>query len=100
LAVVGMKNLYWKFTSFHINGQVDPAGVDLKSFLEYVAKTYGADHMVWGSDMGNVALDLEGHYKMTQRTVDATAGLSLAERKAMFFDTADKVFVAGGTGRG
>ena len=100
LAAVGMKNLYWKFTSFHINGQVDPAKVDLKAFLEYVAKTYGADHMVWGSDMGNVALTLDEHYAMTQRTIDATAGLSLAQRKAMFFDTADKVFVAGGTGRG
>lgn len=99
MAVVGMKNLYWKFTSFHINGQVDPAKVDLKAFLEHVEKTYGADHMVWGSDMGNVALDLEGHYAMTQRTVDATAGLPLAKRKAMFFDTADKVFVAGGTGK-
>lgn len=100
LAVVGMKNLYWKFTSFHINGQVDPAKVDLKSFLEYVEKTYGADHMVWGSDMGNVGLTRDGHFAMTQRTVDATAGLSLAKRRAMFHDTADKVFVPGGTGQG
>jgi L-fuconolactonase len=98
-AVVGMKNLYWKFTSFHINGQIDRARVDLKAFLEHVEKKYGADHMVWGSDMGNVALTLEEHYAMTQRTIDATAGLPLAKRKAMFFDTANKVFVAGGTGR-
>jgi len=99
LAVVGMKNLYWKLTSFHLTTRIDPAKADLKAFIDYVAKLYGTDHMVWGSDLGNTPGTLDEHFALAQRQVDATAHMSLANRKAMFFDTAQKVFVPGGAKR-
>jgi predicted TIM-barrel fold metal-dependent hydrolase len=99
LAVVGQKNLYWKLTSFHLTTRIDAAKADLKGFVDYVAKLYGTDHMVWGSDLGNTPGTLDEHFALLQRMLDATAHMKNADRKALFFDTAEKVFVAGGTGK-
>jgi L-fuconolactonase len=99
LDVVGMKNLYWKLTSFHLTTRIDPAKADLKGFIDYVARLYGTDHMVWGSDIGNTPGTLDEHYALLQRQVDATAHMPMAKRKEMFYDTAVKVFVPGGTRR-
>jgi L-fuconolactonase len=99
LAVVGQKNLYWKLTSFHLTTRIDTAKADLKGFVDYVAKLYGADHMVWGSDIGNTPGTMDEHFVLLQRMLDATAHMKAADRKALFYDTAEKVFVAGGTGK-
>jgi L-fuconolactonase len=99
LAVVGLKNLYWKLTSFHLTTRIDAAKADLKGFVDYVAKLYGPDHMVWGSDLGNTPGTMDEHYALLQRQLDATAHMKAADRKAMFHDTAVKVFVPGGTGK-
>jgi predicted TIM-barrel fold metal-dependent hydrolase len=99
LAVVGLKNLYWKLTSFHLTTRIDTAKADLKGFVDYVAKLYGPDHMVWGSDLGNTPGTMDEHYALLQRQLDATAHMKAADRKAMFYDTAVKVFVPGGTGK-
>ena len=95
LDVVGMDNLYWKLTSFHLTTQTD-----LRGFIDYVAGLYGTDHMMWGSDIGNTPGTLDDHYALLQRQVDATDHLSLADRRQMFFETAQQVFVPGGTDRG
>jgi len=99
LAVVGQKNLYWKLTSFHLTTRIDTAKADLKGFIDYVAKLYGPDHMVWGSDIGNTPGTLDQHFALLQRTLDATAHMSNTDRRAFFYDTATKVFVPGGTGK-
>ncbi len=99
LAVAGQKNLYWKLTSFHLTTRLDPAKADLKGFFDYVAKLYGTDHMVWGSDIGNTPGTIDAHLALLQRQVDATAHWSASDRKAFFHDTARKVFVPGGTGK-
>jgi hypothetical protein len=55
--------------------------------------------MVWGSDLGNTPGTMDEHYALLQRQLDATAHMKAADRKAMFYDTAVKVFVPGGTGK-
>jgi L-fuconolactonase len=98
LAVVGQRNLYWKLTSFHLTTRLDTAKADLKGFVDYVAKLYGPDHMMWGSDIGNTPGTLDQHFALLQRMLDATAHMKDADRRAIFFDTANRVFVPGGTG--
>jgi L-fuconolactonase len=98
LAVVGRRNLYWKLTSFHLTTRLDTAKADLKGFVDYVAKLYGPDHMMWGSDIGNTPGTIDQHVALLQRMLDATAHMKDGDRRAIFFDTANKVFVPGGTG--
>lgn len=54
--------------------------------------------MLGGSDIGNTPGTLDQHYALLQRMVDATAHMKDEDRRAIFFDTANKVFVPGGTG--
>ena len=97
MAVKGMPNLYWKLTSFHHVNMIKGAGLELKDFFDYVKDLYGADRMMWGSDMGNTPGTMAEHYAMLQEAIDATAHWSYADRKAFFFDTAYRCFVPGGT---
>ncbi len=98
LAVMGQRNLYWKLTSYHLTTRLDPAKADLKGFVDYVAKLYGSDRMMWGSDIGNTPGTIDRHLALLQRMLDATAHMKDADRRAIFFDTANTVFVPGGTG--
>lgn len=99
LAITPHRNLYWKLTSFHLTTRIDTAKADLKGFVDYVAGLYGPDRMVWGSDIGNTPGTIDEHCALLQRMLDATAHMSQADRKAIFYDTADKLFVPGGTGK-
>jgi predicted TIM-barrel fold metal-dependent hydrolase len=58
-----------------------------------MVKVFGADHLCWGSDHGNVEVDDVAYVK---RFVDAAGGLSSKDRSAFFYDTAKSVFVPGG----
>ena len=98
LAAAGQRNLYWKLSSYHLTTRLDPAKADLKGFVDYVAKLYGSNHMMWGSDIGNTPGTIDQHLALLQRTLDATAHTKDADRRAIFFDTANTVFVPGGAG--
>jgi predicted TIM-barrel fold metal-dependent hydrolase len=97
------RNVYYKVTSFLVSEMeagAKTAGkpmVELKPFLEHMVHTFGADHLCWGSDYGNVEVD---DVLYVQRMRDAAAGLSAKERSAFFYDTARAVFVPGGRGKG
>jgi predicted TIM-barrel fold metal-dependent hydrolase len=101
LALAAHKNVYGKFTSFLISEMeagARAAGkpmVGLKPFLHHMAGVYGADHLVWGSDHGNVEVDDVAY---VQRALDAADGLKLSEKKAFFYDTANSIFIPGGRG--
>jgi L-fuconolactonase len=94
LALAQRKNVYYKYTTLLIE-QVHETKVPLKDFVNHMVKVYGADHMVWGTDIGNSEVDLTEY---TRHALDSTDGLKLAQRKAIFYDTAKKVFVPGGRG--
>ena len=94
LALAKRKNVYYKFTTLLMD-MLDEAKVPNKDFLSYAVGVYGADHFVWGSDVGNS----EGEYStFVQRAMNAAAGLSPMQQKALFHDTAVNVFIPGGRG--
>ncbi len=101
-ALADHKNVYYKLTNFLVSEMeagakaADKPMVALKPFLEYMVSVYGADHLCWGSDYGNVEVD---DVQYTRNMIDAASGLSARERSAFFYDTAKAVFVPGGRGR-
>jgi L-fuconolactonase len=100
--VAKRKNVYYKFTSFllsEMEGYAKTANkpmVELKPFIEYMVKTFGADHLCWGSDHGNVEVDDVAYVK---RFRDACSGLSAKDRASFYSGTAKAVFVPGGRGK-
>ena len=94
LALAKRKNVYYKYTTLLIE-QVRDAKVSLTDFVSHMVSVYGADHMVWGSDMGNSEVDLVQYVKYA---LDSTASLPLSQQKDLFYNTASKVFIAGGRG--
>jgi hypothetical protein len=51
--------------------------------------------MIWGSDIGNSEVD---DLEYVQHALDSAMGLSLADQRAIFYDTAMRLFVPGGRG--
>jgi L-fuconolactonase len=94
LGLAGHANVYYKYTTLLIE-QLRAARVDLENFMHHMVGVYGADHIVWGTDVGNSEVDLTEYIK---HALDSTASLKLAQRKSIFYDTAAKVFVPGGRG--
>jgi predicted TIM-barrel fold metal-dependent hydrolase len=94
LALAAHKNVFYKYTTFLID-QLKAGGVPANDFLNYAVGVYGADHFVWGSDVGNTKGDYADFVKVA---LDSAATLSLAQRKAIFHDTAARLFVPGGRG--
>ena len=94
LALAGIPNVFYKYTSWLII-PLQGAGVNLNDFVEFAVNHYGADHMVWGTDIGNTPGDL---VEYTQIALRSAQGLSQEQQKAMFWDTAERIFVPGGRG--
>jgi predicted TIM-barrel fold metal-dependent hydrolase len=95
LALAAHRNVYYKYTTLLIQ-RLQAAAVPANDFLQYVVDVYGADRLVWGSDVGNSEgdfLTFVGH------ALESANDLSLAQQKAIFYDTAKTVFIPGGRGR-
>jgi len=89
------KNVFFKFTSINLD-ICRESGVPATQVLRRAVDLYGADRVMWGSDIGTSS----GTYKdMVQRMVDASVLLSPAERQAVFHDTGRRVFIKGGSKR-
>jgi L-fuconolactonase len=95
LALAAHKNVYYKYTTLLIE-RMQAAAVPANDFLHYVVGVYGADHLVWGSDVGNS----EGDFlTFVHHALESASGLPLAQQQAIFYDTAKSVFIPGGRGR-
>ena len=94
LALAEIENINYKYTSFLIEMLLSD-NTPLKEFCEYSIATFGADHMIWGSDIGNVEVD---DLEFVQHALDSAAGLTSAEKRALFYDTATRLFIPGGRG--
>ena len=94
LELADHKNIYFKYTTFLIEMLLADK-TPLKELLEYTVGVYGADHMIWGSDIGNSEVD---DLEFVQHALDSAKGLPLEQQKALFYDTAKALFIPGGKG--
>jgi predicted TIM-barrel fold metal-dependent hydrolase len=94
LALASHPNVYYKYTNFLIE-LLHGGRVSERDFLDYAVSIYGADHMIWGSDIGNT----DGRYSDLVRIALASASrLTIEQKQALFYDTAKGLFIPGGRG--
>jgi predicted TIM-barrel fold metal-dependent hydrolase len=86
-------NISFKFTSINLD-ICREAGIPAEKVLRRAVDLYGADHVMWGSDIGTSS----GTYReMVARFLEAAVLLTPAELRAVGHDTGRRVFVKGGT---
>lgn len=93
VALARHRNVYYKYTTLLIE-QLNAARVATGPFLQHMVRTYGADRMVWGSDVGNTPGTMRSFVDMA---LASAASLSRKQQRALFHDTARRIFVPGGT---
>jgi L-fuconolactonase len=90
--LAGRENIFLKFTSINLD-ICREAGIPADGVLRRAVDMFGADHLMWGSDIGTSS----GTYKdMVQRMLDAAVLLRPEEQRAVLHDTGKHVFVKGG----
>jgi predicted TIM-barrel fold metal-dependent hydrolase len=90
--LAGVPNLFFKFTSINLD-VLRESGVDTAAFLRRAVDIFGADRIMWGSDIGTSS----GTYKdMVERMIDAARLLTPEEQRAVYSETGRRVFVSGG----
>lgn len=92
LALQQHKNIYYKFTTLNLD-RLKEAKLPAVDFLRHAVDVYSADHMLWGSDVGN---STEPYAEMVDQVIAATAKLSMDEKRQLLHDTGRKLFVRGG----
>ncbi|MFV3075346.1 amidohydrolase family protein [Niveispirillum fermenti] len=93
-ALVAMReyrNVYYKLTTINFR-MFDKAGVDHAAFVRRAVDIMGADHVMWGSDVGNT---LETYADMVAQAREAAALLNAKERRLFLHDTACGLFQRG-----
>lgn len=91
-ALIAHRNIYFKFTTVNLEA-LRLVQVSARDALRHYVSVFGAERLLWGSDIGNSA----GSYaQMVNRIVQATAAVGKRERRQLLHDTAEAVFVAGG----
>jgi len=87
-ALAARDNVYVKWTCINMDvAYVN--GVDSAKLLRAVVDFFGADKVMWGSDIGTSS----GTYKeMVQRGIDSTSLLTEEERAKVLHDTGRRVF--------
>jgi len=92
VTLVPERNVFFKFTSINLD-LCHAAGASPQKLLRRAVDLYGADRVMWGSDIGTSS----GTYaSMVQRLLDASALLTPDEQRAVWHDTGRRVFVSGG----
>ena len=81
-------NIYVKWTSLMMD-VIREQGISVEQVLRRAVDFYGADKVMWGSDIGTSS----GTYKeMVQRAIDSTALLNDEESRKVLHDTGRRVF--------
>ncbi len=90
--LIGHPSIFQKFTSINLD-ILRENGVDTAKFLRRAVDMYGARQLMWGSDIGTS----HGTYKdMVARLKQASTLLNDDERRAVWSETGQRVFVRGG----
>ncbi|ALR23100.1 hypothetical protein ATN00_21705 (plasmid) [Sphingobium baderi] len=88
LALSRHPNVFYKFTTINMD-RLQDREISPAAFLRHAVDSIGADHIMWGSDMGNTP----GTYaQMVGRAVDAARLLGPLERRAVLYDTGYDIF--------
>ena len=94
--LAGRPNLYFKFTSINLD-ICEATGQPANRLLRLAVDLFGADRLMWGSDIGTSS----GTYQdMVQRMLKASDLLTPAEQCAVWHDTGHRVFAKGGPAAG
>jgi len=88
LALREFRNVYLKVTSINFR-RFEDAGVDAARFVALAAERFGADRLMWGSDIGNTG---ETYARMAERARAAAERLSAADRRKFLCDTGRRLF--------
>lgn len=93
-ALIPHHNISFKWTSINLD-ICREEGIAAEKVLRRAADLYGADRLMWGSDIGTSS----GTYRdMVQRALDSAVLLTADEQRALFHDTGRRVFRKGGSG--
>ena len=86
--MAGHERIFFKFTSINLD-TCREMNIPANQLLRRAVDVFGADHVMWGSDIGTSS----GTYKdMVQRMIDASDLLSPDEQRAVWHDTGKRVF--------
>lgn len=85
------RNVYYKLTTINFR-MFDKAGVDYAVFVRRAADIMGADHIMWGSDVGNTP---ESYESMTAQARSAASLLTPDEQRLFLRATARSLFQRG-----
>jgi predicted TIM-barrel fold metal-dependent hydrolase len=89
-ALAAARNVYWKFTTENLeHAQFQPEA--MQHLVQRAVQVFGADHVMWGSDMGNTMLP---YRRMVQAALVATGSLDAAQRRAVLRTTGEAVYAA------
>jgi len=90
--LAGRARIFFKFTSINLD-ICREAGIPANKVLRRAVDLFGADHVMWGSDIGTSS----GTYQdMVQRMIAASDLLTPEEQRAVWHDTGKRVFIKGG----
>lgn len=90
--LAGRERIFFKFTSINLD-TCREMGIPANRVLRRAVDLFGAEHVMWGSDIGTSS----GTYQdMVQRMIDASDLLTREEQRAVWHDTGKRVFVKGG----
>jgi predicted TIM-barrel fold metal-dependent hydrolase len=82
------RNVFYKLTTINYH-MLERAGIDSAHFVRRLADVFGADRMMWGSDVGNT---LDDYASMARRARASTTLLTSAERQLFLHDTGVRLF--------
>jgi predicted TIM-barrel fold metal-dependent hydrolase len=91
-ALAGRPNMYFKFTSINLD-ICHALGQPANRLLRLAVDMFGADRIMWGSDIGTSSGTYQG---MVDRMIAASDLLTPGEQRAVWHDTGRAVFVKGG----
>ena len=87
-ALASVRNVYWKFTTENLeHAQFQPEA--MQHLVQRAVQVFGANHVMWGSDMGNTMLP---YRRMVRAALVATENLDPAERRAVLSTTGESVY--------
>jgi L-fuconolactonase len=81
-------NVFYKVTTLNFR-LFEKAGIDSAQFVRRAVDLFGADHIMWGSDVGNT---LESYDSLACRAREAAALLTAAERALFLRETGMRLF--------